>query len=72
MASGHTEQYQLNQWEANDLVMRIDFNTDNLKIEAALAQIAEDKASLESVFAVAGEVGKLRARIEALEKQISG
>ena len=47
MASGHTEQYQLNQWEANDLVMRIDFNTDNLKIEAALAQIAEDKASLE-------------------------
>ncbi|MEQ2658414.1 hypothetical protein AAAT68_16305 [Lawsonibacter asaccharolyticus] len=72
MASGHTEQYQLNQWEANDLVMRIDFNTDNLKIEAALAQIAEDKASLETVFAVAGEVGKLRARIEALEKQISG
>ena len=45
---------------------------DNLKIEAALAQIAEDKASLETVFAVAGEVGKLRARIEALEKQISG
>lgn len=72
MASGHTEQYQLNQWEANDLVMRIDFNTDNLKIEAALAQIAEDKASLETIFAVAGEVGKLRARIEALEKQISG
>ena len=72
MASGQTEQYQLNQWEANDLVMRIDFNTDNLKIEAALAQIAEDKASLETVFAVAGEVGKLRARIEALEKQISG
>ena len=72
MASGHTEQYQLNQWEANDLVMRIDFNTDNLKIEAALAQIAEDKASLETVFAVAGEGGKLRARIEALEKQISG
>ena len=52
--------------------MRIDFTTDNLKIEAALAQIAEDKASLETVFAVAGEVGKLRARIEALEKQISG
>ena len=32
MASGHTEQYQLNQWEANDPVVRTDFNADNLKI----------------------------------------
>lgn len=32
-----TQHYQLNQWAADDQVLRMDFNTDNAKIDAALA-----------------------------------
>lgn len=31
-----TENYQLNQWEASDRILREDFNNDNLKLENAL------------------------------------
>ena len=34
-----TEHYQLNQWDAADRVLREDFNSDNQKIDAALAEI---------------------------------
>ena len=37
MASGQTEHYGLNQWEARDQVLREEFNADNLKLDAALA-----------------------------------
>ncbi len=36
MASGQTANYQLNQWEAEDKVLRTEFNADNVKIDAAL------------------------------------
>ena len=36
-SSKHTTQYQLNQWQAGDPVLREDFNSDNLKLENALA-----------------------------------
>ena len=39
MASNHTTNYQLCQWEATDKVLRTDFNEDNQKIDAALATI---------------------------------
>ena len=35
-----TEHYQLNLWDAEDAILREDFNADNEKIEAALAEIA--------------------------------
>lgn len=38
MASNHTQQYGLSQWEATDQVLRTDFNEDNQKIEAALVR----------------------------------
>ena len=41
MASNQTENYGLNQWEATDQVVRTDFNSDNLKIDAALHSMAE-------------------------------
>ena len=34
-----TQNYQLNQWEAEDRVLRTDFNADNAKIDEALAGI---------------------------------
>ena len=39
-SSKHTTQYQLNQWQAGDPVLREDFNSDNLKLENALAALA--------------------------------
>ena len=39
MATNHTTNYQLCQWEATDKVLRTDFNEDNQKIDAALATI---------------------------------
>lgn len=37
----HTSQYQLNQWAKTDRIQMEDFNTDNLKIEQALAALAD-------------------------------
>ena len=37
MASNHTTNYQLNQWEKTDRILMDDFNADNEKIDAALA-----------------------------------
>lgn len=39
MASHQTANFQLCQWEAEDEVLRTDFNSDNLKIENALSTI---------------------------------
>jgi hypothetical protein len=36
MASKHTTNYGLNQWEATDPVLRVDFNADNAALEQAL------------------------------------
>ena len=39
MATNHTANYSLNQWEATDPVLRTDFNADNSKIDAALKSL---------------------------------
>lgn len=39
MATNHTANYQLNQWEATDQVLRTDFNEDNTKIDTALKSL---------------------------------
>ena len=39
MASHQTTNFQLCQWEAEDEVLRTDFNADNLKIENALSAV---------------------------------
>ena len=44
MATNQTTNYQLNQWEPTDQVLRTDFNADNAKLDAALADLAEDVA----------------------------
>ena len=52
MASNYTTNYQLNQWEAGDQVLRTEFNQDNQKIDAALAGKA-DLTQLSEVEALA-------------------
>lgn len=39
MATNHTANYNLNQWQATDPVLRTDFNEDNAKIDAALKSL---------------------------------
>ena len=59
MSSQKTEHYELNQWLATDQVLRTDFNADNAKIDAALADKAEASA-LETLSAtVAGHTAQL-------------
>ena len=41
MSTNHTTNYNLNQWEAADKVLRTEFNEDNAKIDAALKANAE-------------------------------
>lgn len=44
MASNHTEHFSLNQWQADDQVLRTDFNEDNAKIDSALKDLAAAQA----------------------------
>ncbi len=48
MATNHTTNYQLNQWEATDQVLRTEFNEDNAKIDAALNGLDTEMAGLKS------------------------
>ncbi len=40
MATNQTTNYQLNQWEPTDQVLRTDFNADNAKLDDALTDLA--------------------------------
>ena len=73
MATNHTTNYQLNQWEATDQVLRTDFNQDNAKLDAALA--AHDtalagKASVTDLEAVEEELDAETAARTALAAQL--
>ena len=41
MASGQTSNYGLNQWAAEDKVLREEFNQDNVSLDAALMEIKQ-------------------------------
>lgn len=49
-----TTNYQLNQWEPTDRVLREDFNADNRKIDAALNQLKKQH-SLELLYTYTAE-----------------
>ena len=51
MPTNHTEHYSLSQWEAEDKVLRTDFNEDNEKIDTALGALAQ--AAAEHTAAIA-------------------
>ena len=57
MASNHTTNYNLNQWEATDKVLRTEFNADNAKIDAAL------KTNADAIAANAAELGEHAASL---------
>ena len=39
MSTNHTPNYSLCQWEAEDKVLRTEFNADNAKIDAAIKAV---------------------------------
>ena len=57
MASNYTTNYQLNQWEAGDQVLRTEFNQDNLKIDTALAGLDSRAEELEAMAGGFGNCG---------------
>ena len=54
VASNYTTNYQLNQWEAGDQVLRTEFNRDNQKIDTALAGLAAQNEALEAAVSAKG------------------
>ena len=68
-----TEHYQLNQWDAEDSVKRIDFNDDNARIDAAIkaaeqtAAQAVAEAKKEAANALAAYQAANDAAVAALE-----
>ena len=62
MASNHTTNYQLCQWEATDKVLRTDFNQDNAKIDAALKANAD---------AISAEAAARAAAVSSLSQEIA-
>ena len=76
MASNHTEHFSLNQWQADDQVLRTDFNEDNAKIDSALKDLAAaqaEKADQSGLDALAAEVAKkaATAALDALSKKLA-
>ena len=66
VATNHTTNYQLNQWEAADQVLRTDFNQDNQKIDAALKTNADAIAAETAARAALAETveGKGNCKLE--------
>ncbi len=67
MASGQTQYYGLNQWEAADQVLRTEFNADNQKIDGALKAMRDLIVSPSVLNAV---LDKLRSDINALSARV--
>lgn len=69
MASNHTSNYNLNQWEPEDKVIRTEFNEDNQKIDTALGELAANvggKADQSDLEAVSSQLTSLSATVPKL------
>ena len=79
MARGQTQYYGLSQWEAADKVERVDFNSDNARVDGALHTLAEqagrkaDKSTVTNLSSVVSQkadetaLSAAEGRISALE-----
>ena len=72
MANGQTANYGLNQWIPEDLFLREEFNTDNSKIDEALAGLQGQVDALESGAAADLETVRsgLQSQITALDGEL--
>lgn len=67
MATNQTTNYQLNQWEPTDQVLRTDFNADNAQIDAVL----ENKADTDELEILSNAVNSLEGKGALLEAAIA-
>jgi len=59
----YTANTKLNQWEKTDRILMSDFNSDNQKLEAAMAKLAgEDTSIRQSIAALQAQIDALTAR----------
>ena len=72
MSTNHTTNYNLNQWEATDKVLRTDFNADNAKIDAALKANADAIAAETAARTAAVSSKADAATVAALSQTVSG
>ena len=66
MASNYTSNYGLSQWEANDKVLRSEFNGDNAKIDAAISAVdsrVDGKASTSALNSLKNTVSSLSTTV---------
>ena len=54
MSTNHTTNYDLNQWEGTDKILRTEFNADNTKIDAALKANADAIAATTAALSEKG------------------
>ncbi len=71
MSTNYTENFDLCQWEPTDPVLRTDFNADNAKIEAALADIEDRMCEYDTLMAVATILGQTNNALDALEERVA-
>ena len=75
MSTNHTPNYSLCQWEAEDKVLRTEFNADNAKIDAAIKAVdrrVDGKASTTSVNSLKSTVDSLSQTVAGHTSSLSG
>ena len=74
MASNFTANYQLNQWEEEDAVRRVDFNADNAKIDAAIKAVdrrVDGKADTSALNSLSSTVSSLSRTVSGQGSSLS-
>ena len=72
MATNHTANYQLNQWEATDQVLRSDFNEDNVKVDTALTGLAATDKQHEAALSQLNHQINLRGNCQIIFMSYTG
>ena len=65
MATNQTTNYQLNQWEPTDAVQRVDFNTDNAKVDAALKSLSDQVLQKANQSALNTLISSVNQKVDA-------
>ena len=68
----YTQNYQLNQWKKSDRIMMEDFNSDNAKIDAALAALNAAKAENTALANLSQQISSLTATVEGNRTALAG
>ena len=66
MSTNHTPNYSLCQWEAEDKVIRTEFNADNAKIDAAIKAVDRRVDGKADASALTAEVNARTAAVQTL------